>query len=162
MRDRRMSRALLCLPLLAVMATAGVQTQSRITPPKEVLGFSAGDDYTLGNYTQLQAYWSKLAQESDRMKVVEIGKTAEGRPMIMAIITSPDNHKRLARYKEISRRLSLADGLTDEQARALAAEGKAVVWIDGGLHATECVPAQGLFEMAYQMASRTDPELTKR
>src|SRR5512139_75993 len=158
MRDRRMSRALLCLPLLAVMATAGVQTQSRITPPREVLGFSAGDDYTLGNYTQLQAYWAKLAQESDRMKVVEIGTTAEGRPMRMAIITSPDNHKKLARLKEISRRLSLAEGLTDEQARALAAEGKAVVWIDGGLHGTEVVPAQGLFEMAYQMASRTDPE----
>jgi len=158
MRDRRMVRALLCLPLLAVMATSGVQTQGRITAPKEVLGFSAGDDYNLGNYTQLQAYWAKLAQESDRIKVVEIGKTAEGRPMIMAVITSPENHKKLARYKEISRRLSLAEGLTDDQAHALAAEGKAVVWIDGGLHATECVPAQGLFEMAYQMASRTDPE----
>jgi Zinc carboxypeptidase len=158
MRDRRMPNVLLCLPLLVVLAAAGVQAQGRITTPKEVLGFNAGDDYALGNFTQLQAYWAKLAQESDRIRVVEIGRTAEGRPMIMAIITSPDNHKKLARYKEISRRLSLAEGLTDEQAHALAAEGKAVVWIDGGLHATECVPAQGLFEMAFQMASRTDPE----
>ena len=54
------------------------------------------------------------------MKVVEIGKTAEGRPQLMAIITSPENHKKLDRYKEISRRLALAEGLTDEQARALA------------------------------------------
>ena len=57
----------------------------------------------------------------------------------MAIITSPENQKKLDRYKEISRRLALAEGLTEEQARALAAEGKAVVWIDGGLHATETV-----------------------
>ena len=80
------------------------------------------------------------------MTVVEIGKTEEGRPSCTAIITSPENHKKLARYKDINRRLALAEGLTDEQARALAKEGKAVVWIDGGLHATEVLGAQQLIE----------------
>ena len=56
------------------------------------------------------AYWQKLDKESDRMKVVEIGKTAEGRPQLMAIITSPENHKKLDRYKEISSKLALAEG----------------------------------------------------
>ena len=51
---------------------------------------------------------------------MEIGKTAEGRPQLMAIVTSPENHKKLDRYKDISRRLALAEGLTDDQARALA------------------------------------------
>ena len=51
------------------------------------------------------------------MKLVDIGKTAEGRPMIMAIITSPENHKNLDRYKEISQKLARAEGLTDDQAR---------------------------------------------
>ena len=54
-----------------------------------------------------------------------------------AIITAPENFAKLARYKEISKHLAKGEGLTDEQARALAKEGKAVVWIDGGLHATE-------------------------
>jgi hypothetical protein len=92
------------------------------------------------------------------MKVVEIGKTAEGRPQLMAIISSPDNHKKLDRYKEIARRLALAEGLTDDQARALAREGRAVVWIDGGLHATEVLGAQQLMETVYQLISRSDPE----
>src|SRR5205085_6493602 len=60
-----------------------------------------------------------------------------------------------------ARRLSLAEGLTDEQARSLANEGKAVVWIDGGLHASETLGAQQLMETVYQLASRTDAE-TKR
>src|SRR5581483_358559 len=60
-----------------------------------------------------------------------------------------------------SRRLALAEGLTDEQARALAAEGKAVVWVDGGLHATEVLGAQQLIETVWQMVSRDDAE-TKR
>ena len=153
-------RPLLLLVLVTALA-ASLQAQGKITTPKEHLGFNAGDDYTLANYTQLVAYWNKLAQESPRMKVVDIGKTAEGRTMIMAIITSPENHKKLARYKEISQKLALAEGLTDDQARALANEGKAVVWIDGGLHATECINAQGLLRMAYEMVSRNDPETTR-
>ncbi len=73
--------------------------------------------------------------------------------MLMAIITSPANHQRIARYKDISTRLARAEGLTDDQARALAREGKAVVWIDGGLHANETLGAQQLLELVYQMAS---------
>ncbi len=76
----------------------------------------------------------------------------------MMIITSPENLKKLDHYKEISSKLAHAEGLTDEQAHALAREGKAVVWIDGGLHASETVGSQQEMEMVYQMASRTDPE----
>ena len=78
--------------------------------------------------------------------------------MLMAIITSPANHQKLARYKTIASRLANAEGLTDEAARALAKEGKAVVWIDGGLHATETLGAQQLLEHVWQMVSRTDEE----
>ncbi|HEX9703968.1 MAG TPA: M14 metallopeptidase family protein [Gemmatimonadales bacterium] len=143
---------------LLVVATVPAVAQQRITTPKEQLGFNIGDDYRLATYSQLQAYWAKLDQESDRMVVQEIGRTAEGRPQLMAIITSPANHRNLARIKEISRRLSLAEGLSDDEARRLAAEGKAVVWIDGGLHATEVLGAHQLMELVYQMVSRTDPE----
>src|SRR4029453_8727764 len=88
----------------------------------------------------------------------EMGKTAEGRPQLMAIVTSPANHRQLAKYKDTSRRLALAEGLTDADAHRLARDGKAVVWIDGGLHATETLGAQQLVEMLYRMASATDEE----
>src|SRR6266446_2227225 len=56
----------------------------RITPPKEQFGFNIGDDYCLANYKQLTAYWEKLEKESDRIKVVRIGTTEEGRAQLMA------------------------------------------------------------------------------
>ncbi len=144
---------------LALIAAAGVSAEAQaVTSPKQQFGFDVGTDYQLPNYQQLVAYWQKLDRESDRMKVVEIGKTAEARPQLMAIVTSPENHRRLDRYREISRRLALADGLTDDQARALAREGKTIVWIDGGLHATEVLGAQQLMETVYQLVSRSDPE----
>jgi hypothetical protein len=148
-----MQKALTTLLLAASVAFG----QGTITPAK--FGeHTAGDDYYLANYTQLLDYWSKVAKESDRMKLVQIGKTAEGRPFMMAIITSPANHKNLAHYKEISQKLARAEGLTDAQAHALATEGKAIVWIDGGLHATECINAQALFTETYYFLTHNDPE----
>lgn len=132
--------------------------QERITSPKDQFGFNIGDDYVLASYSQLLAYWEKLDRESERLSLEKIGTTAEGRPMIMAIVTSHGNQKKIARYKEISRRLALAEGLKESEARALVSEGKAVVQIDGGLHATEVLGSQQLIELVYQMVSRNDPE----
>jgi len=147
----------LCIALLAVWGLSA-QTVRHITTPKEEFGFNIGDDYRLVNYTQLEAYWKKLASESDRIKLIDIGMTAEGRHQWMAIITSPANLKNVAHYQEISRKLATAEGISSDQAHALASEGKAVVWIDGGLHATEVAGSQQLLEMAYQMLSRNDAE----
>ena len=145
--------------LLALFfATGGARYAAGNIPEPKFGQYAVGDDYFLANYAQLLEYWGKLADASDRIKLVEIGKTPEGRSLKMAIITSPENHKNLKRYQEISVRLARAEGLTDEQARELASEGKAVVWIDGGLHATETVNAQALFLEAYDLVGSTDPE----
>jgi len=138
----------------AALATAPL----KVTTPEQFFGHQIGADYVLPNYTKLTEYVRKLDAESDRMVVQSIGKTAEGRDQLMAIITAPENFKKLDRYKEIARQLSQAEGLTDETARALAREGKAVIWIDGGLHATEVLGAQQLIETIYTFASRTDEE----
>src|SRR4051812_19004132 len=155
---RRLAFGLVALVAANISPAASAGAQTHITTPKEEFGANFGDDYFLANYKQIAAYWRKLAMQSNRIVLQEIGKTAEGRSQLMAIVTSPANHKKLARYKEISAKLAHAEGLTDDQARALAKEGKAVVWIDGGLHATETVGAQQLGEMVYQMVSRNDEE----
>jgi hypothetical protein len=137
-----------------IPASAG----GKVTSPKEQFGFPLGDDYCLANYTQMVDYWRKLERESDRMKLQVIGQSEEGRDILMAIVTAPGNLKDLARYRDIARRLALAEGLDDAAAQKLAADGKTIVWIDGGLHATETLGVQQLLEMVYQMVSRDDPE----
>jgi hypothetical protein len=156
-RSTRLTRHF-AVSLLALALATPLAAQGRITSPKEFFGFNIGDDYNLATYTQFQAYWKKIDAESNRMTVEEIGKTAEGRPQLMAIITSPENFKNLARYKQIAQRLALAEGVTDEQAKAMAKEGKAIVWFDGGLHATEVLGAHQLIETTYQLISRNDEE----
>ena len=144
--------------LVLFVAVPSALSQGRLTTPQEQFGFEIGADYMLVNYTRLLAYWQKLDAESDRLALQTIGTTAEGRTMVMAVVTSPANQKKLARYRDISRRLTLAEGLSDNLARALAAEGKPVVLIDGGLHATEILGSHQLVELVWQMVSRSDAE----
>ena len=82
------------------------------------------------------------------MILESIGQTEEGREQWMATITSPANHANLARYKEIAERMAKAEGVSEAEARAMAAEGRAVIWIDGGLHANEVLGAQQLMELS--------------
>jgi len=156
MTPRTASRAILVFALFPALALA--QKAPKITPAKDLIGFSIGDDYHMATYTQLELLWKKWVTESDRMKLVDIGKTAEGRPQYMCIISTPENLKKLDQYKEISQKLALAESLTDVQARDLAQKGKAIIWIDGGLHASETVGSQQLIETVYQLITRTDPE----
>ena len=153
-----MNRRLLAFGFLAF---ASVALAGQVTSPKEHFGFAIGDDYQLATYTQTEAYFKKIATESDRVRLVDMGKTEEGRTQWMVVISAPENLKSLARYQQIARRLARAEGIDEAQARALAAEGRAVVWIDGGLHATETVGAHQLIETVWQLASATDPEMMR-
>ncbi|MDR1492172.1 MAG: hypothetical protein LBT05_05585 [Planctomycetaceae bacterium] len=151
------TRALLFTLVLAAGNAVCCGAENKIPEPK--FGeYTVGDDYFLANYTQLIEYWTQLEKASDRIKLADIGTTPEGRTIKIAIITSPENHKNLKRYQEISVKLAKAEGLTDDEAKKLAAEGKVVVWIDGGLHATETVNTQALFIEAYDLVSRNDEE----
>ncbi len=129
-----------------------------ITAPVDAFPQEPGSDYYLANYSAYEAYLKTLAAQSDRMMLVDIGRTAEGRTQWMAIVSSPENLANLDSYRDIARRLARADGLTDEDAQALARQGKAVVWIDAGLHATETVTSQSQIHVIYRMLSQSDPE----
>lgn len=149
-------------PLFAVAACLGTSLAfaQSVTTPKQFLGHDVGDDYWLANYQQLSDYWKKVDSESDRVQVVSIGKTEEGRDQLMAIISDPANMRQLPRYRDMARKLALGQA-TPQEAEQMARDGKAVIWIDGGLHATEVLGAQQLIETVYRLASRNDEE-TKR
>ena len=140
-----------CAPLMA----------QKIPTPKEHFGFNIGDNYHLATYTQTESYFKKVAASTNKAKLQLIGKTEEGRNQYMMIVSDPNNIRQLEKYKSISQKLARAEDLSDEEAKQLAKEGKSVVWIDGGLHATEVVGAHQLIQTMYTLLTRDDEE-TKR
>ncbi len=148
-------------PPASAEVTSGAAASAEVTTPEKYLGFRVGADYHLATYDQAVGYLRTLEKESPRLKVFEMGKTGLGRTMIYAAVSSEDTMTNLDHYREISRRLALVEGLDDQEARTLAAEGKAVVWIDVGIHASECAPAQHALELAYDLVTGEDAA-TKR
>src|ERR1700739_3594529 len=122
------------------------------TSPEQYLGFHPGTDRKLADYAQIVGYLQKLASESPRVKVVQIGETVLKKPDMMAIITTAGNMKNLDRYKQIGHQLRDARGLTRERAAKLAADGKVIIAMGCNIHATEIGASQMSLELAYRLA----------
>src|SRR5260221_274628 len=150
--------------LASIAWTAAPQADNRsssVPIPDSVFGFAPGADYKLATYDQSIDYFKKLAAASRYIKLFEAGKTTQGRTMYFALISSPDNLAKIDRYREIWQRLAHPQGLTDAEAQKLAAEGRALVHIDGGLHATEVAGPQHTPLLAYDLLSKVNDTTTK-
>jgi hypothetical protein len=154
--------ALICLSVLSLTLSGAAQSrgsaaQTAVPEPKDFFGFVPGTDYKTFNYERDLAYFRALDAASDRVLIEEIGKTTLGKTMIVALISSEENLKNRERYRDIARRLATSRGTSEAEARALAKEGKAIVWIDGGMHSSEIANSQHMPELAWWVAtSETD------
>ena len=150
--------------LVAGLATAPSAQSPGVPTPQSVIGWEPCADYKLATYEQIEEYFRKLAAAAPaRMRLVDMGKTVEGRTQVLGVISSEENIRQLGKYKDIARKLALGkDGdrrLSEDEARALAREGKAVVWIDFGLHSTEVAHGQTAPLMVYKAVTDESDEM---
>ena len=141
------------------LLSAPSRMEAQVTAPEDFLGFKPGADFHLMTYEEAIGYFEHIAQQTDRMLVLDMGETSEGRRMKYGVISSAENLGRLDHFKEINRRISLPHGLSEIEARGLAEEGRTIVWIDGGLHGTEVAPAQLLPQLAYDLVTGNDRQM---
>jgi hypothetical protein len=150
MKKRLIFSGIIFIFLLSTLLTAQ-------TPPDEFLGHKVGEDRKLADYGQIQAYFQKLDQESEKISVLKIGESTLNKPMIMAVITSETNMADLEKYRSITKKLRDARSLTPEEAKGLAVEGKAILLITCNLHATEIAASQMAMEFAYKLVAGKTP-----
>ncbi|MGH9822424.1 MAG: M14 family metallopeptidase, partial [Blastocatellia bacterium] len=136
------------------MSSPGIPT------PKDVIGFTPGDDKQLASWSQIVEYFRRLSSASNRVKFDELGKTTLGRPFVLATISSPSNLAKLDYYRGIQRKL--ADPRTinkdDAAAEKLIAEGRNIVMITCGIHSTEVGGNLVSMNIAYRLASDNSPD----
>jgi hypothetical protein len=144
--------------VLTIAACAGAPSQP-VPTPSEYLKINVGGDGVLADYDQVVAYWKAVDQLSDRITVQELGPTTEGRPYILAIITSPENQKNLEKYRDINNRLYDARKTSEADAKTLIAQGKTIVGIQMSIHATEVGGMQMSLELAHRFATDSSPRM---
>jgi hypothetical protein len=132
---------------------------ARVPSPRDVLGFTPGDDRKVADWKQITDYFGRLNARGGRVRVQTVGASTLGRPIIAAFISSPENIRELDRYREIQRRLADPRLVQTEAERdRLIREGKTVVVISCSIHSTEIVASQMSMQLAYQLASAQDAE----
>ncbi|HEY7215118.1 MAG TPA: M14 family metallopeptidase [Thermoanaerobaculia bacterium] len=127
--------------------------------PESFLGHRVGADRKLAPWPKVVEYLRLLDAASDRISIESAGQSTQGNDMPVVVMTSEENQKHLDRYREIARRLANPDGLSEDEARALAAEGKTIALVTCSIHSTEVGSTQMAMEFAYDVATTRDPRM---
>lgn len=133
----------------------------KLTTPESWFGFRPGDDRQLFSYDAMISYLKKLEQESDRLKMVTIGRSPMGKDIYMLLISSPENLRNLEELKAINRRLALETDIPAAELESLISRGKVFVVATMSMHSTEVGPSQSVPLMAYELAVTSDPQQLK-
>jgi hypothetical protein len=145
---------------LLIFLSIQIFAQNPLTPEK-FFGFVPGSDHMLMTYEQLIDYLKILDGQSDRLSMIEIGKSPMGKPMYAACFSSPANLANLDALKEINRKLALDATLDEEATGKLVEEGKVFVLATLSMHSTEVAPSQSLPLVAYNWVTTRDPDILK-
>jgi hypothetical protein len=148
------------LRALVFVMSAGVAF-AQPKSPEQTFGFKMGADQKLVKWPQIVDYFHSLAASSNKVKIIEAGKSSEGNPMIVAAISSPENLARLDHYKEVSQRLANPRGLNPEEAERLIADEKLLVAISCSIHASEVAATQLSLELAYDLVTKDTPQIRR-
>jgi hypothetical protein len=127
--------------------------------PAASLGFEPGADSSLADWKQVSGYMNTLAQHSEYVRVDTLGRTTEGRPFLLMIITAPANQQRLAEIKRAQALLADPRRLTDADLAEIRTKQPAVILISNNIHSTEVASSQMGMTLAYRLV--TDPELRR-
>jgi hypothetical protein len=129
-----------------------------VTSPEEHFGFQMGADYKLARWDKIVDYFYEVEKQSDRIKVINMGPSAEGHPFLVLIISSPQNLSNLDRLQWINKKITDPRGILEEEMQNYIEEGKAVVFQSMSLHASEVGGVQMTPELTYDLLTRNDTE----
>lgn len=155
MRSRNLLSALvfvLALPLQAVDIPSPPS-------PDTFLGHRVGADRKLAPWPKVVEYLRLVDAASDRVSIESAGTSTLGNDMPVVVLTSEANQRNLDRYREIARRLADPAGLSEDEARALVAEGRAIALVTCSIHSSEVGSTQMAMEFVHDVATTQDPAM---
>lgn len=132
-----------------------------VPTPREILGHHVGAPRQLTHYADIVRYYRALAAATPRVRVMNIGKTDEGRDCVVVAIASEETMRDIERYRGYLAQLADPRGLTEAQAREVIAQAKPIYHVMGGLHSGETGPPEMLMELAYRLATEDSPLVQK-
>jgi hypothetical protein len=156
---RRHRRHLVLSAAALILAFPVLSRAAEVPSPESFLGHRVGDDRRLAPWPKVVEYLRLVDAASDRVSIESAGTSTLGNDMPVVILTSAANQSNLDRYREIARRLADPEGLSEDEARALVAEGKTIAMVTCSIHSTEVGSTQMALEFVHDAATTTDPKM---
>ena len=150
-------RELTTEPRFNTELTDHLPADPRVPTPLKVLGYVPGTVGHLSYVADITSYFRALDDASPRVKVFDLGKSDEGRPMIVAAIADSATIAQLDHYRAITAALADPRRLTADTALRLIAAGKPIYYLTGSIHSPEAGSPEMLMELAYRLAVEETP-----
>jgi hypothetical protein len=141
------------------LLTLAAWPAAQVLSPEAHFGFRMGEDRRLASADAIERYFELIAASSDRVELLDVGRTTEGHRTVGAIVSAPDNIRDLTRIRAANQQLADPRTLVPDDARALAAGHKVVVAIGGSIHASEVGATQAANELLFTLATSTEPDV---
>jgi hypothetical protein len=130
---------------------------SQVPTPEKFNGYIAGAPDHLTYAEDVHRYMRALEAASPRLKVFSIGKSEEGREMILVAIADEATIRDLDKYKQITSRLADPRALSADAAAQLIKTGKPLYYVTGAMHSPETGSPEMLMELAYRLVVEDTP-----
>jgi len=140
--------------VLAASLSVSLSAQGTVPTFRDVSTHAFGERITV--HHEMQAYLERLAATSPRVTLIRQGFSWERRALLLAVVTAPENHARLAEIRENSLRLADPRKTTPEQARAIIANQPVIVWFGGSIHGFELSGSEGVLKLLEHLTTRND------
>lgn len=128
-----------------------------VPTPEKFLGHIVGAPNVLTYSGKIAEYLRLLERSSDRIKVLSLGKSEEGREMVVAVISDGANLARLNDFKKMNAALGDSRTLKDADRDKFIKESVPMYWATGSMHAPETGPPEMIIELAYRLVASEEP-----
>lgn len=142
---------------LGALFFAAPPAAAQVPTPEAHFGFRLGADRRLASADAIEQYFALVGTRSDRVRLLDLGPTTDGRRMVAAAVSSADNIKNLDRIRATNARLADPRTLEPDEARRLASTQKLILAIGASIHASEVGATQAASELLYSLVNASDP-----
>jgi hypothetical protein len=142
--------------------TSGAAAASALVAPEVYLGHRVGADFKLADWEEITGYLAQLGSASTAVQIDTLGRSTQGRPFILAIVSAPENMARLEEIRRGQAKLADPRQLGASELDSLLESQPAVVLISNNIHSTEIASSQGVMELAYTLATDADLAATMK
>jgi hypothetical protein len=136
---------------------AYVPASDTVPSPTTFLGHIVGAEGELSSTAKIYGYFRALAAATPRVRVQVIGRTEEGRDILLVAVSDEEGIRDLDRLKQATAALADPRKTTPDEADVLIASARPIYYFNAGLHSTETGSPEMVMELAYRLAVSEQP-----